>query len=372
MCNENETPAGDEAVRGISDQDGARAVQAQASAQSGGDQVGESADSNAICLATDGRLLLKVYDFSEVVNLEKRGKTHQDTDIRRRNSALVSELARKGVRREVVQPPDGALNRLRQSHPHFARVIDLYERRLVLALRTAGIAPLPPVLLVGGPGWGKTDFAATFAETLGAPIVRVSFDGEITNAALLGSDKKWGNSAPGLLFEQLCLGDAANPVLLLEELDKAWFTRGEDARAILHTLLEPATAKCVRDVCLDFVFDTRLVTYIATANDLTRIPAPLRSRFQVFRVERPSAADAIQIAASVIERTLLEYAPPGFQAPPRSIAVAIAHCTAREMRDAVTDALAQAVHAGREHLEVHDLPRHIFDEHQDADRRPLN
>ncbi|MDP3760455.1 MAG: ATP-binding protein, partial [Ramlibacter sp.] len=80
---------------------------------------------------------------------------------------------------------------------------------------------LQPMLLVGEPGVGKTHFAQALAEALATTIHIQQMDSDLTSAFLMGSDRKWGNSQQGMLFERVVLGQHANPVIVLDELDKS-------------------------------------------------------------------------------------------------------------------------------------------------------
>jgi ATP-dependent Lon protease len=85
------------------------------------------------------------------------------------------------------------------------------------------------MLLLGPPGVGKTYFSHRVAQLLGAPHAAIALDQPTAGSQLRGSDKYWGNSSSGLLFNLICLGECANPVIVLDELDKSGVSgnRGE-------------------------------------------------------------------------------------------------------------------------------------------------
>lgn len=181
------------------------------------------------------------------------------------------------------------------------------------------------------------------------------FDAGVQNSALLGLAKHWGNTHHGMLFDQVCLGQYANPVIVLDEIDKAERYINGNALNALHSVLEPSTAVSVTDVSLDVTFDANLVTYIATANRVDRIAESLLSRFRVIPVAAPDARQAIAIAESVIAATLPKICPPGFVAPDRQVVLAVAHVTARALRQALEAAVACAVESGRSYLTLRDF-----------------
>ncbi len=170
----------------------------------------------------------------------------------------------------------------------------------------------------------------------------------------------WSNSTPGVLFDLLCLGDCANPVVLLDELEKAGRCAKDDPLAPLHSLLEPSTATRVRDASMNFEFDASLVTWIATANHVLFLPTSLRSRFREFRIDHPNAEQAITIAFSVTRNVIEKAAPQGFCTPKRAVILKLAHLTPREIYQVVEQAIGKAALNHRTTIEFGDLPRELI------------
>lgn len=286
-----------------------------------------------------------------------------DKDLRRRDEALARTLSSAGILRRIALPEDtiAALSALRRSLPHFGEVIDLVRDQLLLADRTNRGPRIPPILLNSEPGLGKTHFATELAKALETTARRVSFDSAITGPTLTGSERRWGNTGYGVLFELVCLGRHANPVVILDEIDKTETQREWNPLAPLHSLLEPSTASQVRDISLDFEFDVSQVTWIATTNDVSRLLPSLLSRFRVFHIQRPDAADAILAAEAVIARAVEEMALIDFELPGRNVVVALAHLSAREIRQTIERAIAHAVAHGRSRVTPDDLPAELRD-----------
>jgi ATP-dependent Lon protease len=147
------------------------------------------------------------------------------------------------------------------NHPNFEEPLRLVHSRLLLGARSGARVRMPPILLWGDPGVGKTHVARELAKALGAPTRTVDFAAGAENSALLGLDRQWANTHHGVLFEMICLGDAANPFVILEEIDKTHRYSGSCPLDALHTLLEPSTSINVRDLSLEFSFDAGLATY---------------------------------------------------------------------------------------------------------------
>lgn len=302
-----------------------------------------------------------VFQAAQLDAMEARLYLVRDSDEKLRITRILKQLrARTPLRRVSALAQAEHLAALAAAQPHFAHVVDFVIEQLALARHVGQAARIPPILLLSEPGLGKTHFVHRLALALGAICTTVCYDTGVSSASLLGLDRMWGNSVHGLLFDRICLGEWANPLFMLEEIDKAPTKSNDDPLSALHTLLEPSTAGAVTDVSLEFTFDASLVTWIATANDPSRIPSTLRSRFHEFFIAFPSAPQAIEIARGVIAATLAEHAPPGFEPAPRHFAPDLAHCTAREIRKAVVTAIARAVSNGRTCMLRADLPADVL------------
>lgn len=301
-----------------------------------------------------------VYNPLEVVQLASRTHLMKDSENKARVEKVVKVLQARGNRRPIARPLGlEALASVRESHPHFEAPLAFVERRLHLARETQTPPRIPAMLLLGEPGIGKTHFARALAEAISSIFTTVSFDTGVENSIFVGLDKQWSDTHHGRLFELLCLGQCANPVVLLDEIDKTHRYSNSDPLDSLHTLLEPSTAAAVRDLSLEFVFDASLVTYVATANDLAKLSDSLQSRLEIFKIEFPTAEQAIQIARQVVASTIADLAPPEFAAVSEHIHVLVAHLNAREIRSAIGAAIANAVFNGRRELRASDLPAHI-------------
>jgi ATP-dependent Lon protease len=221
---------------------------------------------------------------------------------------------------------------------------------------------------------GKTHFTLELARVMGRPVHRHSLDVSHTGSSLMGSARNWGNTQVGLVFDVVCLGDRADPLILLDELDKARRTDRDDPIAPLHSLLEPLTSKKVTDISAGIEFDASHIFWVATANDLHQIPAPIRSRFRVFHISVPSAEQAIALAQAVglsVHRRMNEQSnhqindeagmpEPVFTAPSPRLFNLLAHLTPREQIQTTEHAYAVALANGRRQILREDLPAEVL------------
>lgn len=285
-----------------------------------------------------------------------------DSDVNKRNKGIADMLQRKGPFRRIGAPRRIAdVLSLKASHPHFGTVIDFVANQLELAKVSKRPVRIPPMLLSGPPGVGKTHFSDALAKVLGVPTRRHQMDQAETSSALLGSEATWSNSRTGLVFEELVHGDYANPVILLDELDKA---PSRDMRMnpvnVLHTLLEPVSAAHVRDLSVDLEIDASMVTWIATCNYPWRVPFTLRTRMKEFFIGMPTAEQALLVARSVINRALADAGVPGFKQPGRDVIVALAPLSAREIYQVVIAAVATAVKHRQRFIGTQHLPPELL------------
>jgi ATP-dependent Lon protease len=315
-------------------------------------------------LAQSGVAQVLVYAWDEPLKLiGQTGPLTPDRHLLGRDQGLFEKLKDLGAfrtlrHRNTYAATLDALGELGLQQPHFTEVIDFVKARIVLAREVASPVALPPILLVGPPGVGKTHFTLALAKAMDRPIERHSFDAAYAGSALLGSDRHWGNTKTGLVFDAICLGESADPIILLDELDKADTVSRSSPLGPLHSLLEPVTARDVVDISVCIRFDASHVFWIATANERRNIPESILSRFRIFNLQPPTAGQALDLARAVAGSVHQRF--PSFEMPHRHLATLVAHLTPREQVQALEQAFASAATNGRRHLVRQDLPADVL------------
>ncbi|TVU10160.1 hypothetical protein EJB05_43671 [Eragrostis curvula] len=218
---------------------------------------------------------------------------------------LLADLPWQKVSEERELDLRAAKECLDQDHYGLTKV----KQRIIeyLAVRKLKPDARGPVLcFVGPPGVGKTSLASSIAKALNRKFIRISLGGVKDEADIRGHRRTYIGSMPGRLIDGLKRVSVSNPVMLLDEIDKTGSdVRGDPASALLE-VLDPEQNKTFNDHYLNVPFDLSKVIFVATANRMQPIPAPLLDRMEVIELPGYTPEEKLKIAMKHLVPRVLE------------------------------------------------------------------
>jgi ATP-dependent Lon protease len=296
----------------------------------------------------------KVYDLDEVETaLNELGEGANEA-LR----AMYEKMLKAGNLRFCVKPNRmPSIDDLIDSLPNFAEPLDDVRKQVALCLETDDRLELMPILLLGDPGIGKTHFAKQLSRLLGTSYQYVAMSSLTAGWILSGASSQWKNAKPGKVFDALVHGSYANPVIAIDEIDKASGDSQYDPLGALYALLEQETARTFIDEFAEIPINAGHVIWIATANDERAIPEPILDRMSVYEIAAPDREGARRIAQSIYDE--IRSAHVWGQRFPTTLADdtldALAQASPRDMRRAILNGFGAARVAGRDHVSPGDI-----------------
>ena len=272
--------------------------------------------------------------------------------------AIYEKMLRLGGQRFTVKPsalPE--MEALFEDLPNFSEVLEDIRKQLALCVDSNDSIELPPMLLLGEPGIGKTHFARKLAELLGTGFGFVPMSSLTAGWVLSGASSQWKNAKPGKVFDTFLNGDYANPVIVVDEIDKAASDGQYDPLGALYELLEVDTATRFVDEFVELPIDASGAVWLATANDASRIPEPVLNRMAVYEIDAPDEAGARRIAQKIYSeiRNGHDWGRRFPEMPSEATLDKLAAMAPREMRRALQSAFGTAKLAGRQEMQPDDV-----------------
>jgi len=247
---------------------------------------------------------IAVASFSKVYDLD-RVETALNELSEGANEALratYEKMLKVGNLRFCVKPNRmPAIDSLVEALPNFADPLEDVRRQVALCIETEDRLELMPILLLGDPGIGKTHFAKALARLLVTSHHYVAMSSLTAGWILSGASSQWKNAKPGKVFETIVNGSYANPVIVVDEIDKASGDSQYDPLGALYALLEYETAQTFIDEFAEIPINAGQVIWIATANDERSIPEPILNRMSVYEIAAPDRDGARRIAQTIYE-----------------------------------------------------------------------
>ena len=182
------------------------------------------------------------------------------------------------------------------------RIIEYFAVKQLLEQRKIEVGKTNSTVLcfVGPPGVGKTSLANSIASALKRPLVRIALGGMEDVNELRGHRRTYVGAMPGRIVHGLTTAKKMNPVIVLDEIDKIGANHRGDPSAVMLEILDPEQNNAFRDLYLNFDIDLSDCIFIATANNASRIPAPLRDRMEFIQMSSYTPNEKLHIAQNYL------------------------------------------------------------------------
>ena len=304
----------------------------------------------------------QLFSMAQAEHLYRNAKNSFGDDRWRYGQSKILEAIKLGNRRMLAKAPAAdEFRKLKENFPNFAEVVDVLNGAAALCrLSAEGYLQIPPLLLLGPPGVGKTAFVQAFGKIAGLPFNRLDIGMSSTGSVLSGLSLDWGTGRTGQIFNLLTESEYANPIFMLDEIDKSRGNYNAPVEPVLLSLLEPESAICFRDEAISLPINTSHIIWIATANYIDQISSPLLSRFTVINIQQPSPEQSKQVIQSIYHK-IRNDKPWGFRFP-KTLNVEVVNklslCPPRLASKNIQQAFGVAAKNHRTEILLEDLPVH--------------
>ena len=252
----------------------------------------------------------QLLEVTEVFNVEKMQhmiKTHdRKSNLYRNHQRYIDYLDDTAGFLALATVPHGffeKLDALLEQFPNFTEVVAYYSEQLALAqVSTSAVFAADPLLITGRPGIGKTAFCHALAKIIHTHFELINVAGMTAGFVIGGMSSNWSDGKPGRVIEALARGHRANPLIVIDEIDKAGGDNRYDPLGALYPLLENETSVSFVDEGLEMPVDCSRIVWVSTANELDLIAEPIISRFTVIDVKAPTPKQMENVLRSIYSK----------------------------------------------------------------------
>ncbi len=247
---------------------------------------------------------VKEVALNEVDKLERQGPHSSEENVIRNYLDLLTSLPWGETQIKDIDIKHARMI-LNEQHYGLDKVKDRIVQHLtVMKLKQNKQGSI--LLLVGPPGTGKTSLGRSIAEALEREYVRISLGGVKDEAEIRGHRRTYVGALPGRIIQGMKRAGERNPVFILDEVDKLMASYSGDPASALLEVLDPEQNNSFSDHYLEVPYDLSDVFFIATANDMRGIPAPLRDRMEIIEIGSYTSHEKYHIAKNHLIENVLE------------------------------------------------------------------
>jgi len=242
--------------------------------------------------------------FAELKKLEMGGSQHHESQGIRNYLDLLLDLPWTVEEKKEIDIEE-ARRVLESNHNGLEKVKErIIQHLAVMKLKQEKQGSI--LLLAGPPGTGKTSLGKSIADALGRKYVRISLGGVRDEAEIRGHRRTYVGSLPGRIIQGMKKAGTKNPVFILDEVDKLAVSHLGDPASALLEVLDPEQNSTFSDHYLEVPYDLSDVLFIATANSLATIPAPLLDRMELIEISGYTKNEKFAIAKDHLLPEILE------------------------------------------------------------------
>jgi ATP-dependent Lon protease len=266
---------------------------------------------------------------------------------------------KRGPNRDLAEADAETIARLHELAaiaPNFAEAIGTVVRAARLSMQTRRPLTIPPLLLLGAPGVGKTFWARAVAKAIGTTYAEISMNLADDAGAIVGHSASWRAARAGLVARTLLEGPSAAPVIVIDEIDKAgWRELAGDPTDVLHSLLEPENARRFADAYVEAPIRADHIHWVCTANEVGSLRPSLIDRLLVVPIDVPTREQRATVARSIYSNIAGVYGDEVAAEIGDDVIEALADAPPRLVRRVIQLALGYAAEARRRRLAPGDI-----------------